>query len=48
METLVNVYDVGEEGTINHNRCSYTYGVIKVQCFFIMDNGNQRKDVWTG
>ena len=35
METLVNAYDVGEEGTINHNRCSYTYGVIRVQCFLL-------------
>ena len=44
----MNSYDVGEEGTINHNRFSYTDGIIKVQCFFIMDNGNQRKYVWNG
>ena len=35
METLVNAYDVGEERTINHNRCSYTYGVIRVQWFLL-------------
>ena len=35
MEKLVNDHDLGEEGTINQNRCSYTYGVIRVQCFLL-------------
>ena len=53
METLVNAYDVGQESTIDSNfykphRFSYTNGIIRVQCFFIMDNENLRKDVWNG
>ena len=37
METFVNAYDIGEEGIIdvNHNMFSYTYGVMRVQCFLL-------------
>ena len=50
METLVNAYDVGEESTIDANFYKPQWVLIYLwhnqsAMLFIMDNGNQRKDV---